>query len=90
MAGYLTGWNAGAEALFGYTASEALGRHALLLDADDAFEPGMAELLMAQDGAPVDVRRRTKSGEVIRVALSLMLDACGDAAGMRVLLAPAA
>ncbi|MBC7456428.1 MAG: EAL domain-containing protein [Massilia sp.] len=92
LAGYLTGWNAGAEALFGYTASEALGRHALFLDADDPFEPSMAELLMAQGGAPVDVRRRTRSGEVIRVAmaLSLVLDAHGDAAGMRVLLAPAA
>src|SRR4051812_9657498 len=31
LTGYLTGWNEGAERLFGYTAAEAVGRHVLFL-----------------------------------------------------------
>lgn len=34
-AGYLTGWNGGAEQLFGYSADEALGQHVLFLYAED-------------------------------------------------------
>jgi diguanylate cyclase (GGDEF)-like protein/PAS domain S-box-containing protein len=92
LAGYLTDWNRGAEALFGYSRDEALGQHALFLDADDADEPGLAELLMEQGGAPVEVKRRKKNGEVIRVAMALSMihDDDGEAAGMRVRLAPLA
>ncbi|GGE81247.1 putative bifunctional diguanylate cyclase/phosphodiesterase [Massilia psychrophila] len=92
LAGYLTGWNRGAEALFGYTEAEALGRHALFLDAEDADEDGMVELLMQQGGAPVEVRRRKQSGEVIRVAMALSMihDDDGEAAGMLVQLSPLA
>jgi diguanylate cyclase (GGDEF)-like protein/PAS domain S-box-containing protein len=92
LAGYLTGWNRGAEALFGYTRDEALGQHALFLDADEADEPGVADLLVEQGGALVEVRRRKKSGEVIRVAMALSMinDDCGDAAGMLVHLSPVA
>ena len=43
LAGYVSGWNRGAEALFGYAETEALGRHALFLDAEDADAAGMAE-----------------------------------------------
>jgi diguanylate cyclase (GGDEF)-like protein/PAS domain S-box-containing protein len=92
LAGYLTEWNRAAEALFGYTRDEALGQHALFLDADDADEPGLAELLMEQGGAPVEVRRRKKNGEVIRVAMALSMihDDGGEACGMRVRLSPLA
>ncbi|MDB5932798.1 MAG: hypothetical protein JWQ01_142, partial [Massilia sp.] len=92
LAGYLTGWNRGAEALFGYTREEALGQHALFLDADEADDPGLAELFMEQGGALVEVSRRKKNGEVIRVAMamSMMLDDSGEAAGMRVELSPVA
>ena len=92
LAGYLTGWNRGAEALFGYTHAEAVGQHALFLEADDADEPGVAELFMEQGGALVEVRRRKKSGEVIRVAMALSMinDDSGDAAGMLVHLSPVA
>ena len=92
LAGYLTGWNRGAEALFGYTEAEALGRHALFLDAEDADEDGMIELFMQQDGAPVELRRRKQSGEVIRVAMALSMihDGGGEAAGMLVQLSPLA
>ncbi|MES2758987.1 MAG: EAL domain-containing protein [Pseudomonadota bacterium] len=90
LAGYLTGWNGGAEELFGYTPDEALGRHALFLETDDADDPDLAELFMAQGGALVEVKRRKKSGDVIRVAMSLsmIIDDGGEAAGMRVQLAP--
>jgi diguanylate cyclase (GGDEF)-like protein/PAS domain S-box-containing protein len=92
LAGYLTGWNGGAEALFGYTREEALGQHALFLDADDADEPGVTELFMEQGGALVEVRRRKKSGEVIRVAMTLSMihDDSGEAAGMLAHLSPVA
>ncbi|MDL2354429.1 MAG: EAL domain-containing protein [Pseudomonadota bacterium] len=92
LAGYLTGWNRGAEALFGYSHAEAIGRHALFLDADDSDEPGVAELFMEQGGALVEVRRRKKSGAVIRVAmaLSMIRDDGGEAAGILVRLSPVA
>ena len=34
LAGYITGWNEGAERLFGYSAEEAIGQHVLFLYAD--------------------------------------------------------
>jgi diguanylate cyclase (GGDEF)-like protein/PAS domain S-box-containing protein len=92
LAGYLTGWNRGAETLFGYTRAEALGRHALFLDADDADAPDVAELFIEQGSAPVEVRRRKKSGEVIRVAMALSMihDDSGEAAGILAHLSPLA
>ncbi|HEU4376824.1 MAG TPA: diguanylate cyclase, partial [Telluria sp.] len=92
LAGYLTGWNRGAETLFGYTRAEALGRHALFLDADEADAPDVAELFMEQGSAPVEVRRRKKSGEVIRVAMALSMihDDSGEAAGILARLSPLA
>lgn len=91
LAGYLTGWNRGAEALFGYSGEEAIGQHALFLAVDDADEPDMAELFMEQGSTVVEVRRRKKSGEVIRVAMALSMihDDGGEAAGMRVRMSPA-
>ncbi|MDB5908397.1 MAG: hypothetical protein JWP34_2511 [Massilia sp.] len=90
LAGYLTGWNRGAEALFGYSREEAIGQHALFLEVDDADEPDIAELFMEQGGTVVEVLRRKKSGEVIRVAMALSMidDEGGEAAGMRVRISP--
>ena len=98
LAGYVTGWNRGAEALFGYTETEALGRHALFLDAEDAAAAGMAGLFMQQGGAALEVQCRKKSGEVIRVAMALSMihdndndnDGGGAATGMLVQLSPLA
>ncbi|CAN7214770.1 EAL domain-containing protein [Pseudoduganella sp. LjRoot289] len=88
LAGYLTAWNAGAEALFGYTAQEALGQNILFLYTEDD-DGAMAELLFEQDGGLAEVRRRKKSGEVIwvRLAMSLLQDDMGEAQGMRVRMA---
>ena len=92
LAGYLTGWNRGAETLFGYTHAEAIGQHAFFLDAAEADDPGVAELFQEQGGAVVEVLRRTKSGDTIRVAMSMSMlhDDSGEPVGILVKLAPAA
>ena len=95
LTGYLTGWNAGAERLFGYSAQEALGQHVLFLYAEDDEDGNIAELFlepeMQQPGGATarvttDVRRRKKSGEVIWVQLAIELrhDDSGEAVGMQV------
>ena len=89
LAGYLTAWNDGAEAMFGYGADEALGQHILFLYADAATDDedgNIAELVVEDGNAVTDVRRRKKSGDVIwvRLAISLRRDEAGDALGMLV------
>jgi len=90
LAGYLTGWNAGAAFMFGYTAQEALGQHILFLYTDDDEGGNIAELVLEADNAVTEVRRRKKSGEVIwvRAAISLTHNEAGSPVGMRVKLAP--
>jgi len=91
-AGYLAGWNEGAEQLFGYCAGEALGKHVLFLYADDDEDGDIVELGGDAGQAEADVRRRKKSGEVIRVRLGITLlrDMVGQPSGMRVLITPMA
>lgn len=75
MTGYLTGWNQGAQELFGYTAEEAIGRHVLFLYADDpdARDVGAQEMFMEHGVALMEVWRRKKSGVLFKAALSLSL-----------------
>lgn len=84
LQGYITGWNKGAEELFGYPASEAVGRNVLFLYADDdAIDaesldppvPGQREF---------DVRRRRKNGETFwaGLQLSLLRDEAGNPDGL--------
>ncbi|QCP14653.1 EAL domain-containing protein [Pseudoduganella umbonata] len=86
LAGYVTAWNAGAVRMFGYTAGEAVGRHVLFLYTDDDGDGSIAELVLETDQASAEVRRRTKSGDTIRVRLAIMLmtDGLGNATGMHV------
>jgi diguanylate cyclase (GGDEF)-like protein/PAS domain S-box-containing protein len=86
LAGYLTGWNKGAEQLFGYTAAEAVGQHVLFLYDPDDESSDIAELFLEEGSGLVEVRRRKKSGEVVwlRMALSLIHDEADDPAGMLV------
>lgn len=90
LVGYVTGWNAGAEALFGYTCEEALGRHVLFLYADGEADGEVAELFLGQGESVIEVRRRRKNGDLVwvRLALSLVTDPSGEATGMRVGLSP--
>ena len=89
MAGYLTGWNKGAEAMFGYTREEAIGRHVLFLYADEA-DDAVAELFLERGAGVIEARRRKKNGELIWVRLALsIVDDDGQPAGMLVQLSPA-
>ena len=90
--GYLTGWNGGAEAMFGYSAAEALGQHVLFLYTDDDDGEGVAELFLEEGSGLIEARRRKKNGDVIwvRMALSLQQDGAGDTTGMQVHLSPIA
>lgn len=86
LAGYLTGWNRGAEILFGYTADEAIGKHVLFLYANDSDneDDGINELFLEDGASFLEVRRRKKSGEVFWAGLSLSLlrDDDGETVGM--------
>ncbi|MES2152268.1 MAG: EAL domain-containing protein [Pseudomonadota bacterium] len=90
--GYLTGWNGGAEAMFGYSAQEAVGQHVLFLYTDDEDGSGVAELFLEQGSGLIEARRRKKNGDVIwvRMALSLQYDAGGEVNGLLIHLAPVA
>ena len=70
-AGYITHWSTAAETMFGYGAEESLGRHVLMLYAEDDSNGDIAELFLEQGSALLEVRRRKKSGEVFRAAMSL-------------------
>ncbi|MFZ2853656.1 MAG: EAL domain-containing protein [Rhodocyclaceae bacterium] len=86
MAGYLTGWNSGAQHLFGYAPEEAIGQHVLFLYAEEEAndDGGLPEFFLEQGDSLLEVRRRKKSGEVFRASLSLtqMLDDDGEATGL--------
>lgn len=86
LMGYIHGWNPAAEALFGYTADEAVGQHVLFLYADEEGDPDMAtpELFLDQGNGYFEVRRRRKSGEIFWAGLSLSVirDAAGEPLGL--------
>jgi PAS domain-containing protein len=62
MAGYLTGWNIGAQILFGYTPEEAIGRHILFLYADEPedHKDEIHEFFLDHGSPLLEVRRRKK------------------------------
>ncbi|HLP26850.1 MAG TPA: PAS domain S-box protein [Acidobacteriota bacterium] len=72
--GIITSWNPGAERMFGYTASEAVGQHVSILFPPDRFdeEPGILEHI--RRGELVDhyetVRRR-KDGALLDISLTV-------------------
>jgi PAS domain S-box-containing protein len=72
--GTITSWNTGAEQLYGFAATEAVGQHAGMLFADR--HPDLEDRLMARvaDGERIDeyqVQRRRKDRTIITVALTL-------------------
>ena len=74
LGGVITGWNKGAEQLFGYSAEEAIGQPGTLLIPPERLDEDYAILQRAQRGGRVDnfetVRRR-KDGSLISVSLSI-------------------
>ena len=86
MAGYITGWNRGAQRLFGYLPEEAIGQHILFLYAEEpGKDNGEIHELFLDYGSPlIEVKRRKKSGETFRANLALthVLDENNEPVGM--------
>jgi two-component system, LuxR family, sensor kinase FixL len=72
--GIVTDWNSGAEAIFGYTAAEAIGKplSMLLLAGQDNEMVHILERIRAGERVEhYETRRRRKDGEVIDVSLTI-------------------
>ena len=85
--GVITGWNAGAAAMYGYTAEEIVGRNVTVL-IPPGREEEMAALLdrvrAGQRVEPVEAQRVRKDGVVIEVTVSMspIRDADGTVTGV--------
>ncbi len=84
--GIITSWNAGAERLYGYTASEVLGRHISLLAPDQRKEEITGILAALAQGRRIEhyetVRRRKDGREVdVSLTVSPIRDPAGQIAG---------
>lgn len=85
LAGFILGWNLGAEKLFGYSAKEALGQNILFLyDTDDIDDGTNSGAFLAFGGREMEVRRKKKTGEVFWASLSLttLFDSLSQPVGM--------
>lgn len=84
-------WNAAAEHLFGYSAAEAVGRHAAMLVPPELTESMQQHIPRVRQGAkvgPFESRALRKDGTLIdvRVALAPVLSATGEVTGISVAL----
>lgn len=74
LEGIISSWNAGAERLFGFTASEAIGRHITILIPDDRLHEEEEIIGRIRRGERVDhyetVRRR-KDGSLLDISLTI-------------------
>ena len=84
--GVITSWNPGAEAMFGFSAEEVVGRHIGLFFPDD---PVLEELLddtrSGQIPRSKDTRWQRREGKSLDVAISVSPLALGDEPGFSVL-----
>jgi two-component system cell cycle sensor histidine kinase/response regulator CckA len=74
MDGIITSWNAGAEAMYGYTAEEMTGQHVSVLYPPDRTEELQPILTQVRRGGQVhhfETRRVRKDGTVIDVSISV-------------------
>ncbi len=74
--GSVTGWNKGAEKMFGFTAEEATGKHISFLhpsEGRDFLEKEMIEPLKKKEFYELETRPVKKSGEGIYIHLSLSI-----------------
>ena len=84
--GTITGWNPGAERLFGYTAAEAIGRHIDLIVPNDKLDELNDILDSVGRGEAIahhETSRVTKDGRRVSVALSIspLLSSSGQIIG---------
>ena len=85
LAGFITGWNQGAQRLFGYEEAEVLGRNVLFLYADeDTADASLEDAFLERGGRELEVRRRRKNGEMFwaSLQLSLLRDDDGHPSGL--------
>ena len=85
LGGFITGWNRGAERLFGYAAQEAIGRNVLFLYADENDDDaGFEDVFREHGGREMEVRRKRKNGEIFwaSLQLSLLRDESGQPSGL--------
>ena len=74
MDGIVTSWNSGAEAIYGYTAEEMIGRHVSVLyppDRTEELEPILAQIRRGRQVHHFETQRVRKDGTVIDVSLSV-------------------
>jgi PAS domain S-box-containing protein len=72
--GIITSWNKAAERIFGYTASEVVGKPVAILTAPDRLDEMpriLAKIRQGQRVEQYETRRRRKDGQIIDVALSI-------------------
>ena len=85
--GLITGWNAGAERMFGYSAQEAVGQPMLMLIPPERADEEPGILARMRRGERIDhfeTRRVRKDGVAIDVAVTLspIKDAAGEVIGI--------
>ena len=72
--GTITSWNAGATAMYGYTAAEAIGRHiSFIAEADEAAEIPrlLARVARGERVEHYETRRRHSNGDTVHVSVSI-------------------
>ena len=82
----ITFWNNGAFRLYGYTSEEIIGKHVSLLYFEEDYETFEDEIivpLMKKDNHEIDIRVKSKSGEVLIIHqfLSLLRSSAGSLNG---------
>ena len=85
--GTILTWNGGAERLFGYAASEAIGRHrALIVPAGKSVELAafLDKALRGEAGEPFETQRTRKDGSMIDISITIspLTDATGHVSGV--------
>lgn len=86
LEGYITSWNKGSEALFGYTTDEVMGEHISLLSVKDKYEvfernfPPLMEL--GEYRCTLSLVKKSKEEVLTDLSLSLLRDSKGNPIGI--------